>query len=163
MIYILLAVVFLLLAAGGILAYKNSKLIISRDESGAAPRSTSLTYSVYNYSAADLDVKSEAVALFQLTVLTDAHAVPSTESDEAALTLCRVTEGKGEMVLEDGQSWMLNHIRQAAVRGLLIQYEAFIDKVRGTDEMELIVNLEKAAKEVAYLANQHLLRNGKGI
>ncbi|KGE16762.1 hypothetical protein [Paenibacillus wynnii] len=154
MLYILFTVVFLLLTAGGILTYMNSKLIISRGESADAPRRTSLTYSVYNSTAADLDLKLEAVALFQLTVRADGHATLSAESDEGTLTLCRVTEGKGEMILADGQSWILNHIRQAAVRGVLIQYEAFIDKVRGNDEMELIVNLEKAAKEVAYLANQ---------
>lgn len=141
MMYVLLAVVFLLLGVGGILAYKNSKLITNIYGGGSGPHRSSLMYSVYNHST--YDAQSEAVQLFQVILA------------GTTLILCRVSEGKGELILADAQSWMLNNIRQAAITGVAIQHEAFADNALSNGERMLILNLEEAVKEAANLANHH--------
>ncbi|MCL6603604.1 MAG: hypothetical protein K6T94_12070 [Paenibacillus sp.] len=153
MMYVLLAVVFLLLGVGGILAYKNSKLITNIYGGGSGPRRSSLMYSVYNHST--FDAQSEAVQLFQVIVPSGINGIHSVENVGTTLILCRVSEGKGELILADAQSWMLNNIRQAAITGVPIQHEAFADNALSNGERMLIVNLEEAVKEAANLANHH--------
>jgi len=144
MIYALLVVVVLLLSAAGVLASKNSKLISGKNAVDPAIRSTSLRYSVYDYLATEVSGGLQAVPLFQLTASKEGNATTAGDDSVKTLILCRVLEGKGEMVLADAQNWMLSHIRQAAGRGVLLQYEAYKDKSRGTGEMELILELEDA-------------------
>ncbi|WP_410511562.1 hypothetical protein PaeBR_15980 [Paenibacillus sp. BR2-3] len=157
MIYALLTVVLLLLLAGGVLAYKNSKLIANRSESGSSSRGASLMYSVYHLPISGNAKESGAVPLFQLTVPAGMNGSTATDNVRPAttLTLYRVAEGKGEMRLTDAENWMLNSIRQSAFGGAPIEHEAFIDKTINSKEKELIINLEEAAKGEAYRANHH--------
>jgi hypothetical protein len=155
MIYVMLAVLLLLLTAAGILAYQNSKLIFNRNKTGSSARSASLMYSVYNQAITDQAEDSNAVPLFQWTVPAETAAAQSETKAGTTLTLCRVAAGKGEMVLADAQSWMLNSIRQSAYTGAPMEHEAFLDKVSGSGEKELVMNLEEAVKEEVYRANHH--------
>jgi len=156
MFYVLIAVLIILLLAGGILAYKNSKLLTHLDTAaGASTSGSALKYSVYNMSAYSTSEDEGAVELFSWTVHAGSGGSSAINQPGSTFVLCRVPGGKGEMVLRDARSWMLNTIRDSIDRGALTQHEAFPDKAVGSEEIELIIQLTQTAEEEPCHADHH--------
>jgi hypothetical protein len=156
MFYVLIAVLLILLLAGGILAYKNSKLLTLRGTAaGASTSGSALKYSVYNVSGYGTLKEEGAVELFRWTLQANLSGSSVERQPGSTLVLCRVPGGKGEMILRDARSWMLNTIRDSIDRGALTQHEAFLDKAVGSDEIELIIQLTQAAEEEPCHADHH--------
>ena len=155
MIYVLAAAVFLLLGVGGMLAFNNNQLVKNRNETGYIPPAAStLMYSVEQHSVGGLTGNPDTTPLFWLQPCSSNSDRTAGVEQKPAITLYRVAAGKGEMILSDAYSFLLNYIRLSAARGDVIQHKAFIDKSFGESELELVLNLERLLKEGTYRENQ---------
>lgn len=142
MYYVMLVVLIILLLAGGILTYQNSKLVSRTVQGKDSTRGSSLLYSVYNLSISNEMDEYTAIPLFLL------HVEASHSSGKRPkLLLCKVSDGSGEMTLNDAESWMLNQIRETIKPGIPAQHTAYLDQTDDDGERELIMKLVKAAKE----------------
>jgi hypothetical protein len=149
MISLIAGVALFLLAAAGLLAYQNSRLIAEREAESSAVPTGMLMYSVFNERFAENEERPEAVPLFQYTVLSARDEQLHKGETGTTVALCRVPAGTGEMILGDAQNWMVNNIRNAAIQGVLLDASGFPDKAARKGEKELIKNLEATVKEEA--------------
>ncbi|WP_340023139.1 hypothetical protein MHI24_29665 [Paenibacillus sp. FSL K6-1096] len=134
--------VLFLLAAAGIIAYQNSRILAAQKTDHSMVPAGKRMYSVYDQSFTPETELPEAVPLFQFTA--------AGGGTETARTLCRVTAGTGEMALSEAQHYMLGILRQAAIQGGgRLETAAFPDKAVYAGEKELIKALAAAAKEEA--------------
>ncbi|WP_310832914.1 hypothetical protein [Paenibacillus pedocola] len=147
MITVIAGVALFLLAAAGLLAYQNSRLIAEQEADSTAVPAGMLMYSVFNERFLENDERPEAVPLFQYTVLSEPGEQLSLGETGTTFALCRVPAGTGEMILWDAQNWMVNNIRKAAIQRVLMEHSGFPDKAARKGEKELILNLEATVKE----------------
>lgn len=147
MYYAMLVVLILLLLAGGVLAYQNSKLVSKTNQGKGTGRGSSMQYSVYNLSISNEMDEYTVVPLFLLYVSPEASDPAGMSSRRTQLLLCKVNEGSGEMTLSDAQSWMLNQIRETISLGIPIQHTPYLDRAVDDGERELIMSLVRAVKE----------------
>ncbi|ULO05332.1 hypothetical protein H1230_19790 [Paenibacillus sp. 19GGS1-52] len=145
--YAVMAVVLLLLIVAGKLAYENSKLISKRNPAQPQSYSASMKYSVYPHPLSDIADTFNIVPLFRLSIAERVEGSLRDSSTGLTLTLCRVEAGKGEMVLADAQSWMLNSLQQFAQQSVLVTHEAFLDKAADPLEQEMLMKLESVISD----------------
>lgn len=148
MLYVILGIVLLLLLTAGITAYQNSKLITKQKMNGSLSRSAMHMYTVFDQSSSSEAERTNAIPLFQFTVSGGSNGSISVNHSGSTYILCRTAAGKGEMVLDDAQQWILNLIQRAAVHGDVIEHKTFIHKTTGHEEKELIMNLEDAVRSL---------------
>lgn len=146
MLYVILGIVLLLFLAAGILAYQNSKLISNRKMNGSSSRSAVYRYTIFDLSISNEAERSQAIPLFQFTVSGGSDGSILANRSGSTFILCRVAPGKGEMVQNDAQKWLLNLIHRAAGYGALIEHQSFIHTATDHVEKELIMNLEDAVQ-----------------
>lgn len=153
MITVIAGVALFLLAAAGLLAYQNSRLIAEQEAESSAVPTGMLMYSVFNERFLENEERPEAVPLFQYTVLSGRDEQLFKGETGTTVALCRVPAGTGEMILLDAQNWMVNNIRKASIQGVLIDHSGFPGKAARKGEKELILSLEATVKEEAEHAN----------
>lgn len=147
MVTLIAGVVLFLLAAAGLIAYQNSRIIADQETDASRAHTGYLMYSVYYQDFTPDSELPEAVPLFQFTVSdSGGEGVPGGEAGTTR-ALCRVAAGRGEMLLGDAQHYMLGILRQAALQGGRLDYLSFPAKAARKGEKELIKVLETAARE----------------
>ncbi|MNO28463.1 hypothetical protein D3C76_183560 [compost metagenome] len=141
---ILVIMLVLVLSVAGFLAYQNSKLVANQKKLGTLSRNPSLMYSIFDQAASVED--PDVIPLIQYTIFVESSGQVVVNKPVAILNLCRVSAGRGELVLADVERSVLEHIQLVSPSEAFIEHKAYIHRASNHAEKEMILNLEDVVK-----------------
>lgn len=143
---ILVILLVLVLSVAGFLAYQNSKLVSNQKKLGTLSRNPSLMYSIFDQSCAASVEDPDVIPLVQYTVFVESSGQAVVNKPLAIINLCRVSAGRGNLVLADVERSVLEHIKLAAPSDAFIEHKAYLHRATNHAEKEMILNLEDVVK-----------------
>ncbi|AIQ35412.1 hypothetical protein R50345_12800 [Paenibacillus sp. FSL R5-0345] len=136
----------LVLSVAGFLAYQNSKLVSNQKKLGTLSRNPALMYSIFDQSCTASVEDPDVIPLIQYTVFVESSGQVVVNKPLAIINLCRVSAGKGELVLADVERNVLEYIKSAAPSDSFIAHKAYLHRAANHAEKEMILNLEDVVK-----------------
>lgn len=140
MLQVGIALCLLMLAAAGVLAYRNSKLIAEKKQA-AYISVPSAEYTLYMTKEFTEEDRRTMVPLGVMDYR-DSNGMKK-------VVLCRVMdESRGDLKLERAGTIMIKHIRQAHLRGTFISYRSETDALKGQAEIQMADRIADAAGSI---------------
>ncbi|WP_419886478.1 hypothetical protein [Paenibacillus sp. B-A-8] len=143
---VLVILLVLVLSVAGFLAYQNSKLVSNQKKLGTLSRNPALMYSIFDQSCTASVEDPDVIPLIQYTVFVESSGQVVVNKPLAIINLCRVSAGKGDLVLADVERSVLECIKSAAPSDSFITHKAYLHRAANHAEKEMILNLEDVVK-----------------
>ncbi|WP_339290701.1 hypothetical protein [Paenibacillus sp. FSL E2-0201] len=143
---VLVILLVLVLSVAGFLAYQNSKLVSNQKKLGTLSRNPALMYSIFDQSCTASVEDPDVIPLIQYTVFVESSGQVVVNKPLAIINLCRVSAGKGDLVLADVERSVLECIKSAAPSDSFITLKAYLHRAANHAEKEMILNLEDVVK-----------------
>jgi hypothetical protein len=143
---ILVILLVLVLSVAGFLAYQNSKLVAKQKKLGTLSRNPSLMYTIFDQSNAASVEDPDVIPLIQYTVFMELSGQGVVNKPLAIINLCRVSAGRGDLVLADVERSVLEHIQWVSPSEAFIEHKAYLHRAANHAEKEMILNLEDVVK-----------------
>jgi hypothetical protein len=103
-------------------------------------------YSIFDQSCAASVEDPEVIPLIQYTVFVESSDQVAVNKPLAIINLCRVSAGKGELVLADVERSVLEYIQLVSPSEAFIEHKAYLHRAANHAEKEMILNLEDVVK-----------------
>lgn len=143
---ILVMLLVFVLSVAGFLAYQNSKLVSNQKKSGTLSRNPALMYSIFDQSCAATLEDPDVIPLMQYTVFVESGGQVLVKKPLAIINLCRVSAGRGDLVLADVEHSVLEHIKLISSSDAFIEHKAYLHRAANHAEKEMILNLEDVVR-----------------
>lgn len=143
---ILVMLLVFVLSVAGFLAYQNSKLVSNQKKSGTLSRNPALMYSIFDQSCAATLEDPDVIPLMQYTVFVESGGQVLVKKPLAIINLCRVSAGRGDLVLADVERSVLEHIKLISSSDAFIEHKAYLHRAANHAEKEMILNLEDVVR-----------------
>lgn len=143
---ILVILLVLVLSVAGFLAYQNSKLVSNQKKSGTISRNPALMYSIFDQSCTASVEDPDVIPLMQYTVFVESGGQAVMNKPLAIINLCRVSAGRGDLVLADVERVVLEHITLISPSDAFVEQKSYLHRAANHAEKEMILNLEDVVK-----------------
>ncbi|KTD88008.1 hypothetical protein [Paenibacillus etheri] len=143
---ILVILLVLVLSVAGFLAYQNSKLVSNQKKLGTITRNPALMYSIFDQSCTASVEDPDVIPLMQYTVFVESGGQVDVNKPLAIINLCRVSAGRGDLVLADVERVVLEHIKLISPSDAFVEHKSYLHRAANQAEKEMILNLEDVVK-----------------